>query len=106
MSSRPDAAGSYYIETWGCQMNVLDAAKLSGALEQHGYRRVEHAEQADVVLLNTCAIREKAEEKVYSELGRLRPLKEARPDLVRIHIQTVLRNEKVLQLLEGATEKE
>jgi tRNA-2-methylthio-N6-dimethylallyladenosine synthase len=63
-------------------MNVLDAAKLSGALEQHGYTRVERADDADVVLLNTCAIREKAEEKVYSELGRLRPLKEARPGLV------------------------
>jgi len=82
VSSRSDAAGSYYIETWGCQMNVLDSAKLSGALEQHGYRRVERADQADVVLLNTCAIREKAEEKVYSELGRLRPLKEARPELI------------------------
>lgn len=81
MSGREDA-GSYYIETWGCQMNVLDAAKLSGALEQHGYHRVDRAEQADVVLLNTCAIREKAEEKVYSELGRLRPLKEARPGVV------------------------
>jgi len=76
------AAGSYYIETWGCQMNVLDAAKLAGALERHGYRRVERADGADVILLNTCSIREKAEEKVYSELGRLRPLKESRPDLV------------------------
>lgn len=82
MSPPDGAAGSYYVETWGCQMNVLDAAKLSGALERHGYRRVDRADQADVVLLNTCAIREKAEEKVYSELGRLRPLKEARPDLV------------------------
>jgi tRNA-2-methylthio-N6-dimethylallyladenosine synthase len=76
------AAGSYYIETWGCQMNVLDAAKLSGALERHGYTRADRADGADVILLNTCSIREKAEEKVYSELGRLRPLKEARPDLV------------------------
>ena len=82
MRREDGAAGSYYIETWGCQMNVLDAAKLSGALERHGYRRVERADGADVILLNTCSIREKAEEKVYSELGRLRPLKEARPDLV------------------------
>ena len=82
MKPEDGAAGSYYIETWGCQMNVLDAAKLSGALERHGYRRAPHADGADVILLNTCSIREKAEEKVYSELGRLRPLKEARPDLV------------------------
>src|SRR5262245_22013854 len=72
----------YYIETWGCQMNVLDADKMSGALESHGYVRVESPDQADVVLLNTCSIREKAKEKVFSELGRLKPFKDARPDVV------------------------
>jgi tRNA-2-methylthio-N6-dimethylallyladenosine synthase len=75
-------AGRYYIETWGCQMNVLDADKMSGALEVHGYVRAERADDADVVLLNTCSIREKAVDKVYAELGRLRPLKADRPDLV------------------------
>ncbi len=72
----------YYIETWGCQMNTLDADKMSGALERHGYVRVESAECADVVVLNTCSIREKAKEKVFSELGRLNLLKQSRPDLV------------------------
>ena len=76
------AAGRYYIETWGCQMNVLDADKMAGALERHGYVRADSAEQADVVLLNTCSIREKAKEKVFSELGRLKPLKDERPDVV------------------------
>lgn len=72
----------YYIETWGCQMNTLDADKMSGALERHGYVRVNTADCADVVVLNTCSIREKAKEKVFSELGRLKPLKQSRPDLV------------------------
>src|SRR5882672_15930 len=72
----------YYIETWGCQMNVLDADKMSWALERHGYVRVDSVENADVVLLNTCSIREKAREKVYSELGRLKPIKDLRPDVV------------------------
>lgn len=75
-------AGTYYVETWGCQMNELDAEKMSGALERRGYVRVERAEDADVVLLNTCSIREKAEEKVYSELGRLAPLKRERPEVI------------------------
>jgi tRNA-2-methylthio-N6-dimethylallyladenosine synthase len=76
---RPDR---YYIETWGCQMNVLDADKMSGALERHGYVRADSVDHADVVVLNTCSIREKAKEKVFSELGRLKPLKDVRPDVV------------------------
>jgi tRNA-2-methylthio-N6-dimethylallyladenosine synthase len=75
-------AGRYYIESWGCQMNVLDADKMSGALERHGYVRTDCAERADVVLLNTCSIREKAKEKVFSELGRLKPIKDSRPEVV------------------------
>ena len=63
-------------------MNVLDTDKMSGALERHGYVRADRAENADVVLLNTCSIREKAKEKVFSELGRLKPIKDLRPDVV------------------------
>ena len=74
-------APRYHIETWGCQMNVHDSEKLAGILEAQGYRRARGVEQADVVLLNTCSIREKAAEKVFSELGRLALLKEARPGL-------------------------
>ncbi len=76
------SAPRYYVETWGCQMNVLDADKMAGALETVGYERAHSAQDADVVLLNTCSIREKAREKVYSELGRLKAIKEARPDAV------------------------
>src|SRR4029079_9353556 len=65
-----------YIKTYGCQMNVYDSERMSDALAPSGYVLVDNAESADLVLLNTCHIREKAAEKVYSELGRLRVLKE------------------------------
>jgi tRNA-2-methylthio-N6-dimethylallyladenosine synthase len=69
----------YHIETWGCQMNVHDSEKLAGILEREGYVRAAGAPDADVILLNTCSIREKAQEKLYSELGRLRLLRAERP---------------------------
>jgi len=80
--ARPAAKGKYYILTWGCQMNVHDSEKLAGSLRAQGYAPAGRASDADVVLLNTCSIREKAAEKVFSELGRLRALKASNPDLV------------------------
>ncbi|WP_413717304.1 tRNA (N6-isopentenyl adenosine(37)-C2)-methylthiotransferase MiaB [Silicimonas sp. MF1-12-2] len=70
-----------FIKTYGCQMNVYDSERMAEQLGGEGYVRTETAEDADMILLNTCHIREKAAEKVYSELGRFRPLKEAKPDL-------------------------
>ena len=70
-----------FIKTYGCQMNVYDSERMAEALGAEGYVTTEVAEDADMVLLNTCHIREKAAEKVYSDLGRLRPLKLAKPDL-------------------------
>ncbi|HEY0159360.1 MAG TPA: tRNA (N6-isopentenyl adenosine(37)-C2)-methylthiotransferase MiaB [Thermoanaerobaculia bacterium] len=69
---------TFYIETWGCQMNELDSQRLSGHLKLRGYRRVEAEAQADLILLNTCSVRDKAEQKVFSHLGRLRELKRER----------------------------
>ena len=63
-----------FIKTYGCQMNVYDSARMADVLAPLGYRPVERPEGADLVILNTCHIREKAAEKVYSELGRLRRL--------------------------------
>jgi len=63
-------------------MNVHDSEKLAGIMEREGYSKADAPEQADVILLNTCSIREKAAEKVFSELGRLRRLKLANPDLI------------------------
>ena len=67
-----------FVKTYGCQMNVYDSDRMSDALARDGYRRTDVLEEADLVLLNTCHIREKAAEKVYSELGRLRRLKDER----------------------------
>jgi tRNA-2-methylthio-N6-dimethylallyladenosine synthase len=72
----------YYIETWGCQMNFHEAERISGLLESQGLQRAQTALDADVVLLNTCAVRDKATQKVISELGRLRPLKEQAPEKI------------------------
>jgi tRNA-2-methylthio-N6-dimethylallyladenosine synthase len=69
---------TFYIETWGCQMNELDTQRLSGSLKLRGYRRVDQEAEADMILLNTCSVRDKAEQKVYSHLGRLRELKKER----------------------------
>jgi len=70
-----------FIKTYGCQMNVYDSERMAEALGAKGYVATETVEDADMVLLNTCHIREKASEKLYSDLGRLRPLKTANPDL-------------------------
>jgi tRNA-2-methylthio-N6-dimethylallyladenosine synthase len=72
-----------YIETLGCQMNEYDSAKMRDVLNaSHGFELTDDPEQADVLLMNTCSVREKAQEKVFSELGRWRPLKQARPGVV------------------------
>ena len=72
-----------YIKTFGCQMNEYDSARMAELLGQtHSLELVEQPEAADVLLLNTCSIREKAQEKVFSQLGRWRPWKERRPELV------------------------
>ena len=70
-----------FIKTYGCQMNVYDSERMAEAMGSEGYVLTESAEEADMVLLNTCHIREKASEKLYSDLGRLRPLKAEKPDL-------------------------
>ncbi|MEE8455948.1 MAG: tRNA (N6-isopentenyl adenosine(37)-C2)-methylthiotransferase MiaB, partial [Limibaculum sp.] len=67
-----------FIKTYGCQMNVYDSERMGSALVAGGYVEVDSPEDADLVILNTCHIREKAAEKVYSDLGRLRPLREAK----------------------------
>jgi len=70
-----------FLKTYGCQMNVYDSERMAEAMAADGYVLTEAAEDADLVLLNTCHIREKASEKLYSDLGRLRPLKAANPGM-------------------------
>ena len=76
-------ANKLYIKTMGCQMNEYDSDKMADVLrESHGYELTENAEDADLLLVNTCSIREKAQEKVFSELGRWRSLKENKPGVM------------------------
>ena len=72
-----------FVKTHGCQMNEYDSARMHDVLrEEGGYQLVTDEQDADVILLNTCSIREKAQEKVFHQLGRWRELKQAKPDLV------------------------
>ena len=76
-------AKKLYIKTMGCQMNEYDSDKMADVLrDSHGYERTDNIDEADLLLVNTCSIREKAQEKVFSELGRWRPLKERRPGVM------------------------
>jgi len=72
----------YYISTLGCQMNEADSRRLASALERLGYTPAERAEEADVVVLNTCVVRQSAEDKAIGRLGALKSLKERRPGMV------------------------
>lgn len=83
---RPPAAGSprertYQVRTYGCQMNVHDSERLSGLLDAAGYRRARDGDDADVVVFNTCAVRENADNKLYGNLSHLAPRKQADPDM-------------------------
>ncbi|MCX6462100.1 MAG: tRNA (N6-isopentenyl adenosine(37)-C2)-methylthiotransferase MiaB [Pseudonocardiales bacterium] len=71
----------YSVRTYGCQMNVHDSERMAGLLESSGYVRAEPADQADVVVINTCAVRENADNRLYGNLGHLRPVKEAHPGM-------------------------
>ena len=80
--AKPAVGRRVFIKTHGCQMNEYDSARMLDLLkDDEGAVLVDSAEQADVLLLNTCSIREKAQEKVFHQLGRWRSLKEKNPDL-------------------------
>jgi tRNA-2-methylthio-N6-dimethylallyladenosine synthase len=78
LNARP--ARGLHVITWGCQMNVYDSARMGDVLRPLGYTPVDAPDQADMIILNTCHIRDRAAEKVFSELGRLRLVKEARKE--------------------------
>ena len=73
--------GRYLVRTYGCQMNEHDSERIAGLLEKEGMEETDSVEAADVIVLNTCCIRENADNKLYGQLGNLKKLKEARPDL-------------------------
>ncbi len=76
------AGKTYYIKTYGCQANERDSETMRGILESMGYQETKEMDQADVVLLNTCAIRENAELKVFGKIGDLKRIKRDRPDMI------------------------
>src|SRR5205823_3636699 len=75
--TRMTATRKLYVKSYGCQMNVYDSHRMADVLAPHGFVETAGPEDADLIILNTCHIREKAAEKVFSELGRLRKLRDA-----------------------------
>ena len=93
---------SFFIETWGCQMNDLDSQRLSGTLKLRGYTRVDDKAAADLILLNTCSVRDKAEQKMLSELGRLRELKREKNGELTIGVCGCVAQQEGERILERA----
>ncbi|MBB3038489.1 tRNA (N6-isopentenyl adenosine(37)-C2)-methylthiotransferase MiaB [Hoyosella altamirensis] len=81
MSSTHHGSKTFQIRTYGCQMNVHDSERLAGLLEDAGYVKAHAEDAADLVVFNTCAVRENADNKLYGNLGHLRPFKDANPDM-------------------------
>ncbi len=81
-AEKPPSVGSAYIRTFGCQMNEYDSERIAGLLSLAGYRQVDDPNVAEVIIINTCSIREKPEEKTYSEIGTYRAIKETKPGVV------------------------
>lgn len=109
MSDSQGPTKKLFVKTYGCQMNVYDSGRMSDAMGADGYQVTDTPEDADMILLNTCHIREKAAEKVYSELGRLKKFKQARPE-VRIGVagcvaqaegQEIIRRQPVVDIVVG-----
>ena len=75
---------SYYIDTYGCQMNAHDSESLAGILEIMGYAPAQAREEADIIVFNTCCVRENAENRIKGNIGAVKPLKEKRPDLLTV----------------------
>lgn len=73
---------NFYLETFGCQMNVVDSERIVALLQGIDYTQVDAPDEADLILLNTCSVRDKAERRVFGHLGRFKPIKDQRPELI------------------------
>jgi tRNA-2-methylthio-N6-dimethylallyladenosine synthase len=78
---QPGHERTYEVRTYGCQMNVHDSERIAGLLDAAGYAQAEEGQDADVVVFNTCAVRENADNKLYGNLGHLAPVKATRPGM-------------------------
>jgi tRNA-2-methylthio-N6-dimethylallyladenosine synthase len=90
----------YYIHTYGCQANVRDEETMRGMLESVGYIKTENAEEADVIIINTCAVRENAEDKVYGEIGNLKKYRRINKKLVLGICGCMVEQPEILQILQ------
>ncbi len=80
-TAHPDQARTYEVRTFGCQMNVHDSERLAGLLEDAGYAKADAGAEPDLIVFNTCAVRENADNKLYGTLGHLRPVKDGHPGM-------------------------
>src|SRR5512137_3027370 len=95
-------ARKYAIETFGCRMNVHDSERMAGLLEQAGYEATADAGEADLIILNTCSVRERAEDKLYSRLGELRTLGDDRGQAPTIAVAGCVAQQEGPRLLKRA----
>lgn len=91
----------YHIKTYGCQGNLSDSEKIAGILEMLGFTYVNYDEEADLILFNTCAIRENAEDRVFGELGRVKSLKKTKPNLILGICGCMPQEEKVVETIKN-----
>lgn len=89
----------YYIETYGCQMNEHDSEKIAGLLQAVGYQRAEQMQQADLILFNTCCVRDHAEKKVFGNIGALKPLSQQKSGLIVAVCGCMMQQEEVAKKL-------
>ena len=89
----------YHLKTYGCQGNLADSEKISGILESMGYKKTDSDDKADLIIFNTCAIRENAENRVFGELGRIKSLKKSNPQLIMGLCGCMAQEEKVVDLI-------
>ncbi len=90
---------TYLIQTWGCQMNEHDSEKIAGMLEELGYVYSDNVQEADVIIYNTCLVRENAELKVYGNLGELKALKRSKPSLIIAVCGCMMQKEEVRNVI-------
>ncbi len=91
----------FHLKTYGCQGNLADSEKISGILKRLGYTPIDNDENADLIIFNTCAIRENAENRVFGELGRIKNLKKANPNLIMAICGCMAQEEKVVNLIKS-----
>ncbi|WP_138205844.1 tRNA (N6-isopentenyl adenosine(37)-C2)-methylthiotransferase MiaB [Haloimpatiens lingqiaonensis] len=88
---------TYFIETWGCQMNEEDSEKISGMLKNMNYKRTLDREDADIIIFNTCCVRENAEQKVFGNLGAIKALKRKNPNLIIVVSGCMIQQESMAE---------